>query len=315
MKSFITRLFWFLLPLLFFSFSGIFLPVTPRASKSLLFANQQKDKLLLSTASPRIIFVGGSNLSFGLNSQMVKDELNVNPINTGVHASIGLRYMLNNTIQYVRDGDIIILSLEYSHFYRDYDYVSEELLRTILDVNLSKVKLLSPQQVINLIPLIPKYTVSKFEYSEYFDVIESDIYSVNSFNQYGDVDAHWGMKKVEFQPYGTINTELNESSFLHILEFQEEVIKRGAILFITYPGFQDISFANSKEQIERVEIEFNKHGFLILGTPERYKIPDEMVFNTPYHLTKEGVDYRTRLFIEDYKKMILDQATKQARDF
>ena len=42
--------------------------------------------------------------------------------------------MLENTIQYVKEGDIVILILEYEHFYRDYNYVSEELLRTIFDV-------------------------------------------------------------------------------------------------------------------------------------------------------------------------------------
>ena len=31
-------------------------------------------------------------------------------------------------------------------------------------------------------------------------------------------------------------------------------------------------------------------------------IPDKMMFNTPYHLNKNGVDYRTSLLIEDFQK-------------
>ena len=242
--------------------------------------------------------------------QMIRDELNVNPINTGVHASIGLRYMLNNTIQYVREGDIVILALEYSHFNRDYNSVSKELLRSIFDVNPSKVKLLSPQQAIRLIPLIPEYSLSKYKPSEYFDVTESDIYSVDSFNQYGDVDAHWGMEKVEYEPYGRKDAEPNQSVIQSILEFQAEVIGRKAKLYVTYPGFQDLSYSSDIGRIERVASEYKKNGLLILGTPERYKIPDEMTFNTPYHLTKEGVDYRTSLFIDDYIRMKLDQANR-----
>ncbi|MEA2041760.1 MAG: hypothetical protein U9N85_04330 [Bacteroidota bacterium] len=40
-----------------------------------------------------------------------------------------------------------------------------------------------------------------------------------------------------------------------------------------------------------------------MATPERYKIPASMIFNTPYHLLKIGVDYRTELLIEDIKKV------------
>ena len=81
------------MPIVFFLMLGLLLPATPRASKSLLFANQKKDELLQRVKSPRMIFVGGSNLSFGLNSQIIKNELNINPINTAVHAAIGVRYM------------------------------------------------------------------------------------------------------------------------------------------------------------------------------------------------------------------------------
>ena len=305
MRKFIYKLTRFAVPIMVFFVSGLFLPVTPRASQSLLFATSQKDELLLHVETPRIIFVGGSNLSFGLNSQMIKDELNINPINTGVHASIGLRYMLENTIQYIREGDIVILALEYSHFYRDYNYVSDELLRTIFDVTPSNAKLLNLQQAIGILSYLPEYTVSKFKPFEYFNITESDIYSVNSFNKYGDVDAHWEMNNRKFDPYPSIEAEFNQAVIDHILEFQTEIVKKNAVLFVTFPGFQASSYANSAEQIQKIAIEYKNNGLMILGYPEKYKIPEHMMFNTPYHLNKEGVDYRTRLFIDDYKQMNL----------
>ncbi len=310
MNKFIYRLTYFSAPIVIFFALCLLIPATPRASKSLLFANKNKDELLLNIKSPRMIFIGGSNLSFGLNSKMIKNKLNINPINTGVHASIGIRYMLENTIQYVRDGDIVILSLEYVHFYRDYNYVSEELLRTIFDVDLSKIKLLNLQQAVNLIKYVPKYSFSKIKPNEYFNTIESDIYSVNSFNEWGDVDAHWGLGKRIFRPLKSIPGKYNKSIILHILEFQTEVIKRKATLFITFPGLQDVSFLNCIGQIDKVAIEFKKHDFLTLGHPERYKIPNHMMFNTPSHLNKKGVDHRTRQFIDDYNRIKFNQSNK-----
>lgn len=59
-----------------------------------LQAYNKKCQLLEDTPSPRIIFVGGSNLAFGLDSQRIKDSLNINVINYGLHAGIGLKYMM-----------------------------------------------------------------------------------------------------------------------------------------------------------------------------------------------------------------------------
>lgn len=281
---------------------GLFLPATPRASKSLLFAEFKKDSLLKNTPSPRIIFIGGSNLSFGINSQTIKDELNLNPINTAIHAMIGLNYMLSNTIQYVKKGDIIILVPEYAHFYRDYNHGSQQLFRTIFDVNLSKIRLINPIQMLNMVKYIPKYTVSKFKLKEYINVREDTFYGVNSFNQYGDTYTHWELERRKVKPFPKLQSKFNESVMEQIQEFQTEIEKRDAILLISFPGLQDASYFNMIEQIKKVEAEYIKNGFRILGSSKRYMIPDEMIFNTPYHLNKNGVDYRTGLLIEDFQK-------------
>jgi hypothetical protein len=52
----------------------------------------------------------------------------------------------------------------------------------------------------------------------------------------------------------------------------------------------------------RVEAELRAKQFPLLGSPERYIMADNLVFNTPCHPVKEGVDYRTRLLIEDIRK-------------
>jgi len=309
MDKFLRKLVLFTIPILVFIVLGLFLPATPRVSKSLLFSSIYKDELLLHAESPRMIFVGGSNLSFGLDSKTIKDRLSVYPINTGVHASVGVRYMLENTIQYLKEGDIVVLALEYNHFYRDYEYGSEELLRAILDVAPSKYKLLNMGQVVNLVPYLPKYSLSKFKPTEYIGFKESDVYSINSFNEFGDVYKHWELTPRTFSPYKPIPGELNIEVIQNILTAQEQIQSKNATLLITYPGFQDASYENSFEQIEKVEDELEKNGFMILGYPERYKMPSEMMFDTPYHLTKEGVDLRTRLFIEDYLEYKSKQGT------
>lgn len=301
MKSFIKKTILLSIPIILILFSGLVLPPTPRASKSLLFANRQKDSLLSYVKEPRIIFIGGSNLSFGLNSYEIKDSLNLNPINTAVHANIGIKYMLENTLQYIKEGDIVILAFEYEHFYRPYDYTSEELLRTIFDVYPKKRNLLSLEQEINLIKYIPKFSLTKFKPTEYWGFKESDIYSINSFDKFGDVDAHWNMEKQGYQP-STITGEININVIKKIKEFENLANHKGAKVYVTFPCLDEQTFNNSEEKVLNVEKYLNEYNFNILGNARRYIMPKEMMFNTTYHLNKEGLEYRTKLFIEDYKK-------------
>ncbi|HVU55987.1 MAG TPA: hypothetical protein VHD83_13075 [Puia sp.] len=304
MKRFIRNFLYFLAPLLLLMAVCLFLPSTPRASKSLLFAEIKKDSLLQHVDSPRIIFVGGSNLSFGLNSQMIEDSLKLFPINTGVHFSLGLKFMMENTLLYVRKGDVVVLIPEYAHFTRDYDAGSEELLRSVMEVDRSKIKLLNTSQILHLIPFIPKYAFSKLLTTEYFHVGESDIYSVNSFNRYGDAYAHWNLKRRFFLTEKKTNGYLNPDVVEGIKKFAGVVKAKGAALFVSYPGLQDISYHNIAGLIAEVEKQYKREGYAILGAPERYMMPDSLMFNTPYHLDKTGVDYRTTLLIEDLRQAL-----------
>ena len=306
MRKFLNKIFWFIILLLLLLVIGVFLPATPRASKSLILSNLLKDSLMKNVESPRIIFIGGSTLSFGLNCQMIKDQLNINPINTGIHASIGLIYMMSNSLEFIREGDIVILVPEYQQFYGDYAYGNdgEELTRTIFDVNISKIHLLNIKQIINVIKVLPKYSFSKFKANEYFGFTESDIYGVNSFNKYGDAYKHWELKREVFKPFGNMGNNLNQEIFNVIKEYQIEIEKKNAVLLISYPGYQDLSYLSSNDNIKEIEIQLKRKGFKTIGSPEEYMIPDSLMFNTPYHLSKKGVDYRTNLLISDIKKIL-----------
>jgi hypothetical protein len=301
MKFFLKKILFFLVPITVILISGLFLPATPRAAKSFLFADRQKDSLLKFTKEPRIIFVGGSNLSFGLNSYEIKDSLNLNPINTAVNVGIGLKYMFKNTLQYVRRGDVIIISPEYELFYQPYDAVSDELLRTVFDVAPQKIKFLSLKQGFGLLKYIPKFSLTKFDLTEYWGFKESDVYSVNSFDKFGDVDAHWNLEKRAYEPT-PIEGNFNENIITKIKAFQVAAENMGAKVYITFPCLDEVSFKLSEEKVLKVEEALKKDSFNLLGSAERYMMPKDMLFNTKYHLNKSGLEYRTKLFIEDYKK-------------
>jgi len=50
--------------------------------------------------------------------------------------------------------------------------------------------------------------------------------------------------------------------------FEEKLHQKGATFYVSYPSYEDIAFDVSIEAINKVEEEYIKHGFAILGTPE-----------------------------------------------
>lgn len=304
MKKFILKITTFFSIILIVVIISILLPPTPRAKKTMLFAKSKKDSLLLNVPKPRIIFIGGSNICFGLNSQTIHDSLKLNPINTGIHGNIGLIYMMDNVLKFISSGDIVVISAEYQQFYGDAAYGSEELLRVVMDNSPLQNTDLRWSEWANIYDYFPKYCFSKFNPFEYFNANEDLVYGVNSFNQFGDVYTHWGLKKENYDAYGSLGENYNKTIIAEIMVFKKKIEAKKAKTLLVFPGYQNTSFKNSKSQIDKVYDDFKKNNFEVISNPERYIIPDSLTFNTPYHLSKAGVDYRTNLIIQDLKKAL-----------
>jgi hypothetical protein len=306
MKKFFTKLLFLIIPSLIVFFTLIFLPPSPSFKKCLLYSLIDKNNLMATDSIPRIIFIGGSNLSFGLNCQMIKDSLKVNPINMGIHVGLGLKFMLSDAEDYIRESDIIIVSPEYQNFYGEIANGGIELLSTIIEVSPKSIKLLDYKQYYSLIQNIPEFLKSKWESKTTKSVSDTTIgiYDRKSFNSYGDVYTSWKLPKEKVVPFGKMEGKMNKNLLLSLEKFKNSVYKKKAKFFIAFPCYQDMSFANASGQIKEIEINLRKNGFNLLSAPERYIIPDSLIFNTPYHLTKQGTDLRTTLLIEDLRKVL-----------
>jgi len=299
MKRFVIKCAVFAMLLVVAYFLAMLLPPTPQSSILYHFSALQKDSLLAHTSAPRLIFVGGSNLSLGLNSPMLKDSLHLNPVNTGVNAAIGIKYMLENTLKYVRKGDIVVFIPEYNHFYTQWDYSSTELFRTLFEVQRDFSKFNTQH-----LRYSGKYVLSKFDITEYLCPKENQIYGRQAFNEYGDVDAHWTWKNLHKNVPRDDTYDIsgyNPDVMNNVKLLANEYLAKGCLFYFSWPCYQHSSFELKSREIALVEQKYQENGFHILGTPARYAIPDSLMFDTPYHLVKEGIDLRTRLLIEDLK--------------
>jgi hypothetical protein len=285
----------------------ICLPATPKSSKSLLFTAKFKNTLLSCTHKPRIIFLGGSNLSFGLDGKTVNDSLQLHPINTGIHASLGLKFMLSNYLNYMKKGDVVVLVPEYHQYIDDFAYGAdgEELARMVFDVDLRNLFLLNSKQLIYVCTKLPELIKSKLSVGNYIGYDFDFIYSKYVYNRFGDVASKFLTKKQLVSPDISLNINpINHRIIQDIVDFEKVLIKNGCKLFISFPGYQEASFNNSSAKIKTIYSLLKKKQIKLIGTPEMFKMKDSFILNTTYHLNNFGVKRRTNFLINGLKQKL-----------
>jgi hypothetical protein len=307
MRIFLKKI--IIISIIIFTISAIslLLPATPYASISLLFSNIDKEKLLKKNKKNRIIFIGGSNLSFGLNCQLIKDSLNLTPINTAIHAGIGINFLIDYYKSKINSNDIIILVPEYTQYFGSNGNGNDILLRLVMDTDKSAIALITCSQFKNMRWIIPKYILSKYNPFEYFisPEKENSSYLRSSFNKYGDACTHWGNSvNSSFKREDLNQSNIDSEVIIKMREFQKIIKRKKATLLISFPCYDPISFKKNISQINKVNFELTKREFSIIGNPSLFAFDQKYFYDSPYHLTLEGANHRTQLLIQLIKQNI-----------
>jgi len=316
MKTFLIKIVLFigLVTMLLF-FSLLLVPDT-LSSKNMLGALIDKHELLEKTRSPKIIFAGGSNVSFGLNSAVIADSFNRPVVNTAVHGGLGLKYIMDDCLPYVNEGDVVVLIPEYENYYTTNFYGEVELVAVLFEIDNRGKEHISGRQWLHLLPYMATYSAKKLKnfilspFSKTVASPEITIYDRRSFNQYGDAWLHWDLPNQNYlhckRSCGSEKPDPNVISYIR--NFKARVEKKGATLVLLPPVMDASSFANQLEIINKIDETLKKHSLHFSGAPGRYAFPDSLFFNSYYHLNKQGVDLRTKLAAEDLKAALAAKA-------
>lgn len=286
---------------------GLFLPNKP-IEESLHYSIIDKTELLKNTPGPRIILVGGSNLCFGIDSKEIEKQTGYRVINAAIQGSYGMRFDISHIREYVKKGDVIVVSPEYRNFYGSSLNGDKVLLYILFDTYPKEKKHISVSHWLHLSQFFPKYAVEKinsvFKYylMDRSTSVSNIVYMRNSFNKYGDVNAHWNLKPTPFDSYKSPRGEFNSDALELIKELESKCTDKNAKLFITFPCLQKTSYDNMETKIDLAYKRLKEVNLKLLGNPKRYQVNDSLLFNTAYHLNKKGVDIRTGLLIEDLIK-------------
>jgi hypothetical protein len=290
----------------------------------------EKDRLIRTTPSPKIVMVGGSNLAFGTDSKLIQDSLGINVINMGLYAKIGLRYMLAQVTPYIQRGDVVLVVPEYDQFYGEYIEGDNTLNTAMLYTPTDRIPdFIRSYSIIDVI-LRPRAENARRSFlraaaaavgkkDEFFPPDTNPVYNRHSFNEYGDAVAHLGRKGKDpdsiyvgpLPPMKNFNPEAIDV----LNELSDAAAKRGARAYFMYPSYEDSAYTINKAAIDSITKKLReKMKMPIIGTPTEFTFPKEMFFDTRYHLGATGRHLRTLLMIQTLKKAKVIPSRARADD-
>jgi len=280
-----------------------------------------KHRILANAKSPKIVLAGGSNLAFGIDSEKIQLKFNRPVVNMGVHAGFGLGRILDDISPFLNRGDVLLIVPEYDFFFYFWNG-SDAAYNLIFDARQYRLLWSSYYGLPNgsFFPYL--FGMYKMKYESLFNKknkIENktDInplpYSRYSFNEYGDHVGH-----LEKMGNGTFNSTenlgiINQTYLKNFFLIIDKLTKRGIIVMLSYPCFEEQSFRNSVDLIHKLDMSFKaKENLLVISTPESYCYPANYFYDTAYHLNKGGRSVRTNQLILDLQTSGLFNTVKPA---
>jgi len=265
-----------------------------------------KQRLLETTPSPKIIFIGGSNLVMGLDSPRVEQALGMPVVNMGVNAGFGLRFMLNQVKPHIGKGDVIVIVPEYEQFYGHLNG-STTLIEALTIFPQAIVYLDSPDQYAMILSELPVFMQGMLT-NWIGNLRPRDGFAATrqSFNSQGDMLAHLDVPSPVDISQLTLFTEaertINDETIRVINQFDTNAKQVGAQVFVIFPPLPEKQARENREQIEAIYKHLQQQSSMtLLGAPTDYVFPVSYFFDTVYHLNRQGRDARTEKVINALK--------------
>lgn len=278
----------------------------PKDNNSYFSEYRCKIHLLESVAQPRVIIIGGSGVAFGTDSKRIKDSLNINVVNFGLHAGLGIRYPLEDCLEYIKKGDIVAIQMEYENYFSGGNGGPEAFLPFMISTGWRKTHNLNIYQWENIflgIKDVCKANLTRLAFfliTKSFDKKPSGMtfeYAKSGFNEYGDEVSHlkYPSKHIEI-PQKAGGKSINESFIMWLSQVIDKYEHAGAKVYMMPPPCSMSQFKASYDKNISKALDKIHHPFIV--EPASNAFDDSCSFDTGYHMNKVGVCLNTNNIIK-----------------
>ncbi|MBK9175592.1 MAG: hypothetical protein IPM46_04495 [Flavobacteriales bacterium] len=260
-----------------------------------------KNERLRAIGSPKVVLVGGSNLSYGVDSEHLEKAFCRPVANMGLTALVGFRFAVNEVVGELGAGDVVIVALENSMFMRPDRF--EDALATVVDYRPASLTLIPWHQRPRMIVALGVLHVQSLR----DHVLESwkqgwgaPVYRRRVFNAQGDLVNQLDEPGLAIAPPdpAEFDTLVVAEGFWPIADvLQREAQARGAsVVFSWCPVAERVDQPEERAELRTAML---AHGLTVAGVPSDYVFPDSLFYDSWYHLHTEGRWLRTERMVND----------------
>ncbi len=282
-----------------------------------LAALVNKRDLLASRTPPRIIFIGGSNLTT-MRGNLIEKELNRRSrisrsvVNLGLWGGLNIERYLEEVFPYLKAGDIVIICQEYATLldpkYFRYIRENDEAPRffflmtpgkSIKD-HLSECRLIDLSRTIILL--------NQIKIKTYLAIILESKYDrpcTGGFYRYAEQYNDSGDRIRPFKVMRPLNGsgarfgEPKTDDLAYLQRFNERAGLKGVRFILAFPPFPETDYLLNRVPIGYLEILFDEgFGIELLNEPWHTVYPEGCFADSVNHLTPECERRRSAMIIE-----------------
>ncbi len=296
-RSFILRA-AALAALFFLSFALLYalLERTTRDRDSYMYVILDKHAALARTQGRKMVLVGGSNIAFGVDSGLLEERLGQPVLNGGLTVEMGIKFMLRDIEPALAPGDTVLLMPEYAAFFGDMPDGGRTLAYTLASIYPRGLARLDVGQFFHLLGFAPRIVRYMLRPR---DGRAEEVYLRSGFDARGDMTAHLGR-----EPHRTIEldrfSDRLDRKAVDVLEaFCARMEERGVACLFMYPLYHEASFDLNERSIRALQSALaDRPRVKVLGTPEDFRFPDGLFFDTAHHPDARGRRERTLKMLE-----------------
>lgn len=263
-----------------------------------VLARLDKHEILKNNPSPKVVFVGGSNLAFGIDCSQIKDSVGLNCVNMGLHAGQGLRFILDDIDPYIKemnkdDGNIIVLMPEFAHFFGNTSDGGSTTLGEVIITDPHSLSLMDGDQKMLAFKGVPKLLTGCIMENIILPHRGSGFtYSRNNFDEDGDEISHLKMEyddaRTPIPPHIIINGELNKEFCLYFQNIVSQWREHATVVIFPetiYTGYLE----DNEEKLNSLVEEFNHLQIPYYTNLDKFSYSYDIIFKAPDHITGKGV--------------------------
>lgn len=269
---------------------------------------RDKHLRLASLPSPKIVLIGGSNVTYGLDSARLERDLRLPVVNMAYSAGLGLRFQLDDTLPGIHRGDIVIVIPAYEQFQSSLVNGTGDILH-VLFYHLSSVSAITSwKQVFKIVEYIPTFLQTNLKKHILSPILHGlvkrqqnvgTVYTRTDFNQQGDLLGYLQLPASRNVVFKSLPDEKVNPEAIHVLNrFFDQATERGARVVLLFPPYGRTAYDQGYPAISRIENTLRTQTRLnIPAEPEDFVFPDDAFFES-YHLYATGRAERTALITQ-----------------